>query len=75
MNTLTHRRRLSMRSRRSSSSIARTVLLISFLILLGRFAWSAISAYSHHLDKQASSRIEQTMTQLPPSDPFIPQKE
>lgn len=57
MSTLTHRRRLSIRPRRRGSSIARVVLLISFIILLGRFAYSTITAFSHHYDKQ--QRAEQ----------------
>ncbi|PWC18906.1 DUF2633 domain-containing protein [Brenneria corticis] len=71
MSTLTHKRRISMRPRRSSSRIARAVLLISFIILLGRFAYSAISAFAHHQDKQ-QQRVEQSLTA---SDLVIHQKE
>lgn len=52
MSTLTHRRRISMRPRRSGTRLARAVLLISFIILLGRFAYSTISAFAYHQDKQ-----------------------
>lgn len=60
MSTLTHKRRMSIRPRRRQSStlIARTVLLISFIILLGRFTYSTISAFAYHQDKQ-QQRIEQ----------------
>ncbi|MBJ7224002.1 MULTISPECIES: YfgG family protein [unclassified Brenneria] len=71
MSTLTHKRRISMRPRRSSSRIARAVLLISFIILLGRFAYSTISAFAHHQDKQ-QQRIEQPLAS---SDVLINKKE
>ncbi|RLM23909.1 hypothetical protein BIY29_09930 [Brenneria alni] len=61
MSTLTHKRRLSMRPRRSSSRIARAVLLISFIILLGRFAYSTISAFAYHQNKQLQL-VEQSLT-------------
>lgn len=57
--TLSHKRRSS-RQRRSGSRIARAVLLISFFILVGRFAYSSVSAFIHHQEKQ--QRIEQTLT-------------
>ncbi|MEH0874921.1 YfgG family protein [Pectobacterium cacticida] len=44
--------------------MARVVLLISFIILLGRFAYSTITAFSHHYDKQ--QRAEQL--HLPAND-------
>ncbi|MEH2921110.1 YfgG family protein [Samsonia erythrinae] len=64
MSTLIQKRRLSIRSRRSGSRIARTVLMISFIILLGRFAYSTLTAFAHHQDKQ-QQRVEQSF--LPPS--------
>ncbi|KHN54754.1 YfgG family protein [Pectobacterium fontis] len=71
MSTLAHRRRLSIRPRRSGSRIARAVLLISFIILLGRFAYSAITAFDHHQDKQ-----QQRAEQLPlPTNVLVNQKE
>nr|WP_113867860.1 YfgG family protein [Brenneria salicis]NMN90949.1 uncharacterized protein DUF2633 [Brenneria salicis ATCC 15712 = DSM 30166]RBP60519.1 uncharacterized protein DUF2633 [Brenneria salicis ATCC 15712 = DSM 30166]RLM30150.1 hypothetical protein BHG07_12320 [Brenneria salicis ATCC 15712 = DSM 30166] len=72
MSTLTHRRRISMRPRRSGSHIARAVLLISFIILLGRFAYSTVSAFVHHQDKQ-QPRFEQSFT--PAADVLIHKKE
>lgn len=43
---ITHKRRIALRQRRRSGTrIARTVLMISFIILLGRFAYSAIGAF------------------------------
>nr|WP_246048973.1 YfgG family protein [Brenneria rubrifaciens] len=50
-----------MRPRRSGSRIARAVLLISFIILLGRFAYSTVSAFSYHQSKQ-QPRIEHSFT-------------
>ncbi|WP_409306739.1 YfgG family protein [Pectobacterium sp. B1J-3] len=60
-----------MRPRRSGSRIARAVLLISFVILLGRFAYSTISAFAHHQDKQ--QQFEQPFT--PTTSVLINQKE
>ncbi|PWC22865.1 DUF2633 domain-containing protein [Brenneria roseae subsp. roseae] len=60
MSTLTHKRQLSIRPRRSGSRIARAVLLISFFILLGRFAYSTVSAFVYHQDKQ-QQRVEQSL--------------
>ncbi|KHN92882.1 hypothetical protein BSK71_06650 [Pectobacterium actinidiae] len=71
MSTLTHRRRLSIRPRRSGSRIARAVLLISFIILLGRFAYSTITAFGHHQDKQ-QQRAEQLLL---PANVLANQKE
>lgn len=53
--TLSHKRRSS-REGRSSSRIAQAILLSSFFILVGRFAYSSVSAFFHHQDKQ--QRIE-----------------
>ncbi|WP_404802335.1 YfgG family protein [Brenneria izbisi] len=61
-----------MRPRRSGSRIARAVLLISFIILLGRFAYSTVSAFAHHQDKQ-QPRFEQSFT--PATDVPINKKE
>ncbi|MCG8709320.1 DUF2633 family protein [Brenneria sp. 4F2] len=61
MSTLIHKRRMSVRSRRSGTRLARAVLLISFIILLGRFAYSTISAIAYHQDQQ-QQRIEQPFT-------------
>lgn len=61
MSTLTHKRRISMRQRRSGTRIARAVLLISFIILLGRFTYSTISAFAYHQNQQ-QQRIEQSFT-------------
>ncbi|MCG8158851.1 DUF2633 family protein [Brenneria goodwinii] len=61
MSTLTHKRRISMRPRRSGTRIARAVLLISFIILLGRFTYSTISAFAYHQNQQ-QQRIEQSFT-------------
>ncbi|WP_425490513.1 YfgG family protein [Brenneria izadpanahii] len=60
-----------MRPRRSGTRIARAVLLISFIILLGRFTYSTISAIAYHQDKQ-QQRIEQSFTI---SDVLINKKE
>ncbi|WCG84206.1 YfgG family protein [Pectobacterium sp. A5351] len=70
MSTLTHRRRLSIRPRRSGSRIARAVLLISFMILLGRFAYSTITAFDHHQNKQ-----QQAEQLLLPTNVLVSQKE
>ncbi|CPR18133.1 hypothetical protein BN1221_03041c [Brenneria goodwinii] len=50
-----------MRPRRSGTRIARAVLLISFIILLGRFTYSTISAFAYHQNQQ-QQRIEQSFT-------------
>nr|WP_264623480.1 YfgG family protein [Candidatus Symbiopectobacterium sp. NZEC135] len=73
MATLIHKRRpplstqpnkrRSSRERRSGSRIAQAILLISFFILVGRFAYSSVSAFFHHQDKQ--QRIEQTLKSSP----------
>ncbi|WJV65734.1 YfgG family protein [Pectobacteriaceae bacterium CE70] len=60
MSTITHRRRISIRHRRRSSSVARTVLMISFIILLGRVTYSAIGAFFLHQDKQQEF-VEQSL--------------
>ncbi|QDX29269.1 YfgG family protein [Dickeya poaceiphila] len=53
MATITHKRRIALRQRRRSGTrIARTVLMISFIILFGRFAYSAIGAFLHHQNTQ-----------------------
>lgn len=62
LSTLSHKRRSS-RERRSGSRIAQAILLISFFILVGRFAYSSVSAFFHHQDKQ--QRIEQTLKSSP----------
>lgn len=59
--TLSHKRR-SPRQRRSSSRIARVFLLISFIILIGRFAYSSVSALIHHQEQQ--QRVEQTQSSM-----------
>ncbi len=64
--TLSHKRRSSRQSRGSGSRIAKAVLFISFFILLGRFAYSSVTAFFHHQDKQ--QRIEQTL--MSPSAPL-----
>lgn len=64
MSTITHKRRISIHQRRSGSRVARTVLMISFIILFGRFAYSAIGAYFLHQDQQ-SPRAEQSPASAP----------
>ncbi|KMK88363.1 hypothetical protein KCQ_00635 [Pectobacterium atrosepticum ICMP 1526] len=46
-------------------------MLISFIILLGRFAYSTITAFGHHQDKQ-QQRAEQLLL---PTSVLIKQKE
>ncbi|MGM3173531.1 YfgG family protein [Dickeya lacustris] len=69
MTTLTHKRRIALRQRRRPGTrIARTVLMISFLILFGRFAYSAIGAFFHH-QSQSSPRVEQPAIVAPVAPP------
>ncbi|AXW88576.1 DUF2633 domain-containing protein [Lonsdalea britannica] len=61
MSTITHRRRIMLRQRRSSTRIARTVLMISLIILLGRFAYSAVGAFLYHQEVQQQTRVEHSL--------------
>ncbi|QOL15435.1 DUF2633 family protein [Dickeya dianthicola] len=75
MATMTHKRRIALRQRRRSCTrIARTVLMISFIILLGRFAYSAIGAFLHHQNTQ-QPRAEQTVAPAVASTNVTPQRE
>ncbi|WP_071604101.1 MULTISPECIES: YfgG family protein [Dickeya] len=70
MTTLTHKRRIALRQRRRAGTrIARTVLMISFLILFGRFAYSAIGAFFHH-QSLSSPRVEQPVVPAPAVTPL-----
>ncbi|NKI73376.1 DUF2633 family protein [Dickeya sp. CFBP 2040] len=74
MATITHKRRIALRQRRRSGTrIARTVLMISFIILFGRFAYSAIGAFLHHQNTQ-QQRTEQSV--VPAASTIVtPQRE
>ncbi len=61
MSTVTHRRRIMLRQRRSSTRIARTVLMISLIILLGRFVYSAVGAFLYHQEIQQQTRVEHSL--------------
>ncbi|MDR0219754.1 MAG: YfgG family protein [Enterobacteriaceae bacterium] len=43
-----------MKKKNKTAQITKLVLLISFLILFGRFIYSSIAALDHHLQKQQS---------------------
>ncbi|MEI7375222.1 YfgG family protein [Dickeya chrysanthemi] len=75
MATITHKRRIALRQRRRSGTrIARTVLMISFIILFGRFAYSAIGAFFHHQNTQ-QQRAEQPVAAAATSTTVTPQRE
>ncbi|MEM0674084.1 YfgG family protein [Dickeya oryzae] len=75
MTTLTHKRRIALRQRRRSGTrIARTILMISFIILLGRFAYSAIGAFFHHQNIQ-QQRVTQPVAPTVTSTAVTPQRE
>ena len=42
-----------MRRRRTSVRMTRWILLISFIILFGRFIYASIGAWQHHQNKSA----------------------
>ncbi|RNM09187.1 DUF2633 family protein [Dickeya undicola] len=69
MSTIIHKRRIALRQRRRSGTrIARTVLMISFIILFGRFAYSAIGAFLHHQNTQPQ-RVEQPVASVSVTPP------
>ncbi|ROH81586.1 DUF2633 family protein [Lonsdalea populi] len=61
MSTVTHRRKIMLRQRRSSTRIARTVLMVSLIILLGRFVYSAVGAFLYHQEIQQQIRVEHSL--------------
>ncbi|URQ59931.1 YfgG family protein [Pantoea alhagi] len=55
MNSIT-----SLRKRRKTGRMTRIVLLISFIILIGRLLFVLPGAFQHHQDKKANNGVPMT---------------
>lgn len=48
-----------------NNRMTRTILLISFILLLGRVIYASIGAWYHHQEKVQSQQINQPVTSQP----------